>query len=124
MERVDGIGGFFFSATDPDGLSAWYADNLGVTAPPATYEAEVWTQESGATVFAPFPAGAGEGAPVGPNGWGLNFRVRDLDAMVSQLRSNGVDVDVDAEIYPNGRFAQLQDPEGNAVQLWEPLPTI
>jgi predicted enzyme related to lactoylglutathione lyase len=40
--------------------------------------------------------------------------------MVRQLRSADIDVEVDAEDYPNGRFAQLYDPEGNAVQLWEP----
>jgi hypothetical protein len=41
--------------------------------------------------------------------------------MVQQLRAAGVDVDVDDEVYPNGRFAQLADPEGNAVQLWQPM---
>jgi hypothetical protein len=49
-----------------------------------------------------------------------NFRVEDLDAMVAQLRDAAIDVKVDAEVYPNGRFAQLADPEGNAIQLWEP----
>ena len=57
---------------------------------------------------------------IGPSGWGINFRVRDLDAMVDQLRTAGIEVEVDDELYPNGRFAQLHDPEGNAVQLWEP----
>jgi predicted enzyme related to lactoylglutathione lyase len=46
--------------------------------------------------------------------------VTDLDAMVEQLRAAGIEVDVDAEVYPNGRFAQLHDPEGNAIQLWQP----
>jgi predicted enzyme related to lactoylglutathione lyase len=122
MERVEGIGGFFFIAADPEGLSRWYADQLGVTAPPLAYDAEVWTQQAGPTVFAPFSAEGAEASPVGSNGWGLNFRVRDLDAMVSQLRANGIDVEVDTELYPIGRFAQLRDPEGNSVQLWEPQP--
>jgi len=47
--------------------------------------------------------------------------VRDLAAMVAQLRGSGIEVDVDPEEYPNGWFAQLHDPEGNAVQLWQPL---
>ena len=51
---------------------------------------------------------------------GINFRVGDLDAMVAQLRAAGIDVDVDTELYPEGRFAQLADPEGNAIQLWQP----
>ncbi len=50
----------------------------------------------------------------------INFRVRDLDRMVAQLRDRGVKVDVDAQAYPNGRFARLSDPEGNPIQLWQP----
>jgi glyoxylase I family protein len=49
----------------------------------------------------------------------INFRVRNLDAMVEQLRSAKIDVTVDPEIYPNGRFARLHDPEGNPIELWE-----
>ena len=119
MERVDGIGGFFFAAQDPSGLARWYADHLGIAEVPTSYDADVWTQAAGETVFAPFPAGS-DGLPVGPAGWGINFRVRDLDAMVDQLRGAGIDVQVDPETYPNGRFAQLSDPEGNAIQLWQP----
>lgn len=47
-------------------------------------------------------------------------RVRDLGAMVAQLRAAGIEVDVEAESYPNGSFARLQDPEGNPIQLWQP----
>ncbi len=119
MERVEGIGGFFFRAKDPDGLSAWYFEYLGVDPTPTSYGASVWTQQAGPTVLAPFPDDEGESPVIGRGGWGLNFRVRDLDAFVGQLREAGIDVSVDDEVYPNGRFAQLQDPEGNAVQLWE-----
>jgi len=120
MERVSGIGGIFFKATDADALGQWYAEHLGVAAPPESYDDQVWTQEAGPTVFAPFGSEHWASPYLGPTGWGINFRVRDLDAMVGQLRAAGVAVDVDAEVYPNGRFAQLADPEGNAVQLWEP----
>jgi len=51
--------------------------------------------------------------------YGYVVRRRDLDAMVAQPRAAGIEVDVDPEPYPNGRFAGLHDPEGNAVQLWE-----
>jgi catechol 2,3-dioxygenase-like lactoylglutathione lyase family enzyme len=120
MERVTGIGGVFFKAQDPEALSSWYADHLGVGAPPDAYDAPVWRQEAGVTVFAPFGAEHWESPHLGPTGWGINFRVDDLDALVAQLRSAGIEVDVDEEVYPNGRFAQVRDPEGNAVQLWEP----
>jgi hypothetical protein len=52
--------------------------------------------------------------------WMVNFRVRDLDAMVAQLRGAGISVEIDQQRYPNGRFARLNDPEGNPIQLWEP----
>jgi glyoxylase I family protein len=52
--------------------------------------------------------------------WMVNFRVRDLDAMVAQLRAAGIAIEVDAQQYPNGRFARLHDPEGNPVELWQP----
>ncbi len=119
-ERVEGIGGFFFNAADPAALSLWYAQHLGVNVVPQCYEDDVWWQEAGPTVFAPLSPAPEANALVGASGWGINFRVRDLDTLVAQLRSAGIVVDVDAEHYPNGRFAQLQDPEGNAIQLWEP----
>lgn len=113
MERVNGIGGVFFKSADPDALARWYADHLGVDFP-------AWQQEAGPTAFAPFGEAHWEHAPLGPSGWGINFRVADLDAMVTQLRAAGIEVAVDPEADDHGRFAQLHDPEGNAVQLWQP----
>lgn len=120
MERVEGIGGFFFTADDPEALAAWYADHLGVLPPPTSYDGEVWTQRAGPTVVAAFGSDAAGSPMIGRGSWGINFRVRNLDAIVDQLRAAGIDVMVDDEEYPNGRFAQLHDPEGNAIQLWEP----
>lgn len=119
MERVQGIGGFFFRAREPKRLAAWYATHLGVDLTPQDYGQQPWMQEAGATVFEPFPADSDFfGRP--EQAWMLNFRVRDLDAMVAQLRAADVAVQVDPEVYPNGRFAQLADPEGNPIQLWQP----
>jgi predicted enzyme related to lactoylglutathione lyase len=119
MERVTGIGGLFFRSQNPEQLARWYAEHLGVTPVPLTYAEEPWHQEAGPTVFAAFDAGTDHfGSP--QQQWMVNFRVRDLDAMVRQLRADGLDVDVDPEQYPNGRFARVHDPEGNPVELWEP----
>jgi glyoxylase I family protein len=119
MERVTGIGGMFFRAREPKTLARWYAEHLGVTQTPETYEGEVWVQAAGPTVFQPFAEDTTYfGRP--ENQWMVNFRVSDLDAMVSQLKASGVDVDVDGTVYPNGRFAHLSDPEGNRIELWEP----
>lgn len=119
MERVTGIGGFFFRSRDPEALADWYFTNLGVRRAPATYAEPTWRQQPGPTVFAPVPA---ESEHLGPpeNQWGINFRVRDLEVIVTQLRTSGIVVNVHREAYPNGRFADLQDLEGNSVQLWQP----
>ena len=125
MERVTGIGGFFFRARDPKALAEWYERHLGVTRTPRTYEQEPWQQEAGFTVFAPFSANTKYfGDPA--QQWMINFRVRNLDTMVAQLRRAAIEVEVDPQSYPNGRFARLKDPEGNPIQLWEskrPTPT-
>ena len=120
MERVTGIGGFFFRASDPEALAAWYRDRLGVDPVPQSYEQEPWRQQAGFTAFAPFEQ---DSEMIGPpeKTWMINFRVDDLDRMVDQLRSAGETVDVHPERYPNGRFAELRDPEGNGIQLWQPM---
>jgi glyoxylase I family protein len=125
VERVTGIGGFFFKADDPAALSRWYAEHLGVGLPPASLEddeaaEDEWYQEAGPTVFAPLGRQDWESPHLGAGHWGVTFRVRDLDALVAQLRYVGIAVELDHDPHPSGRFARLDDPEGNAVQLWEP----
>ena len=119
MAKVTGIGGLFFRADDPNGLAQWYAQHFGITEVPTSYDAEPWTQDAGATVFAPFKRDTGYFGRAEQQ-WMLNLRVDDLDGMVRQLKSAGIDVTVDPETYPNGRFARLHDPEGNPIELWQP----
>jgi predicted enzyme related to lactoylglutathione lyase len=119
MERVTGFGGFFFRSKDPAALLKWYEDNLGVSPPPQGSGERPWRQEAGSTVFAPFSMDTGYfGRP--EQQWMINFRVRNLEAMVEQLRAAGIEVTPDPEAYPYGRFARLHDPEGNPIELWEP----
>jgi glyoxylase I family protein len=119
MQRVTGIGGLFFRAKDPTGVAQWYKENLGIDLVPEDYNQQPWSQAAGPTAFAPFPNDTEYFGKAGKS-WMVNFRVSDLDAMVEQLRRAGIEVSVDPEIYPNGRFARLYDPEGNPVELWEP----
>lgn len=119
MECVTGIGGFFFRSKDPATLARWYDDMFGVTMTPQDYDATPWRQEAGTTVFEPFKQDTTFFGDLRLQ-WMINFRVRDLAAMVAQLQGKGVDVKVDPDTYPNGRFAQLNDPEGNPIQLWQP----
>jgi predicted enzyme related to lactoylglutathione lyase len=119
MEKVTGIGGLFFRAKDPEALGRWYQEHLGVTMTPSSYEELPWWQEAGPSGVCPFPETTeyfGDSKQM----WMVNFRVRDLDAMVAQLRAAGIAIEVDAQQYPNGRFARLHDPEGNPVELWQP----
>ena len=119
MHKVSGIGGFFFRAKDPDAIARWYLDNLGIDPVPETYDGQVWRQQAGETVFTAMSEALDQfGSP--NTSWAINFRVPDLDGMVEQLRAAGIEVAVDPETYPNGRFASLADPEGNPIQLWQP----
>jgi catechol 2,3-dioxygenase-like lactoylglutathione lyase family enzyme len=119
MERVTGIGGVFFRAADPLKLARWYRDHLGVDS--GVDGESVWRQEQGPTVFAPVESDATYFFAGPEQAVMINFRVRDLDAMIAQLRAAGADVDDEIEIEEGtGRFAWVRDPEGNRVQLWEP----
>lgn len=111
-ERVLGIGGLFFRSHDPKKLTQWYQVHLGIDQPS-------WQQAAGPTAFNPFPMDTNYFGSK-QQGWMVNFRVRNLDAIVAQLQKSDIEVKVDPEKYPYGRFARLHDPEGNPIELWEP----
>jgi predicted enzyme related to lactoylglutathione lyase len=118
-EKVTGIGGLFFRAHDPKTLARWYQEHLGISLTPSKEGESPWQQEAGPTSFTPFPETThyfGDPQKV----WMVNFRVRDLDRMAAQLRAAGIEVKVDPQSYPYGRFARLHDPEGNPIELWQP----
>ena len=114
-ERVTGVGGVFFRARDPQALLAWYEEHLGVP----LNEGYVVFPESRNTVWAPFAEDT-DYWPAAKQGM-VNFTVRDLDAMLAQLRAAGVPVDEKVEDHEYGRFGWATDPEGNRFELWEPL---
>ena len=116
MERVTGIGGYFLRAADPAALASWYRDCLGLDAD----DNGVWSQGEGPTVFSTFESGTDYfGSPTQQTM--LNFRVQDLDAMLTQLRDKGAEVDDETQAMEGvGRFGWVTDPEGNRVELWQP----
>ena len=118
IEKVTGIGGLFFRAKDPKVLAKWYSDHLGVGLVPSSDGDQPWRQDAGPCAFQPFPEKTTYFGNVAKQ-WMVNFRVRNMDAMVAQLRAAGIAVEVDGKLYPNGRFAHLSDPEGNPLELWE-----
>jgi predicted enzyme related to lactoylglutathione lyase len=115
VERVVGIGGIFFRAKDPDALRAWYAEHLGIDV--QDWDGAVF--EGGQTVWSIF---AGDTDYFGPSGQQsmINYRVRDLDAMLEQLRAAGVQVDPTIDESELGRFGWATDPEGNRFELSQP----
>ena len=113
MAKALGIGGIFFRAQDKAALAAWYETHLGI--------GELWNQESGLTVFAPFKQTT-DYFPAGKQ-WMINFRVDDLDGMIAQLRAADIAVETRPDEWDapeTGRFARIHDPEGNQIELWEP----
>jgi len=118
MQDVQGVGGFFLRAKDAQGLAKWYKDHLGINPAPTNMEMVPWVTESGVTVFSPFDADTDYFAT--DKTFMLNFRVADLDAMITQLKSADIEVSQEIEMEGIGRFARIHDPEGNAIELWEP----
>ena len=103
-------------AADPAALNAWYRDCLGLDAD----ENGEWHQEAGRTVFATFESETDYFGSRTQQTM-LNFRVRDLDAMLAQLRDKGANVDKETqEMDGIGRFGWVTDPEGNRIELWQP----
>jgi predicted enzyme related to lactoylglutathione lyase len=123
MARVTGIGGVFIRSADSKALGAWYAKHLGVNVGPygATFE---WTDEvpkgTGATAWNTFAAdtkyfGEGNQAVM------INYRVDDLDALLTDLAAAGVWIDPNRLNESYGRFAWIKDCDGNRVELWQPV---
>ncbi|MBB5716081.1 VOC family protein [Sphingomonas aerophila] len=122
---VLGIGGLFFRARDPDALSAWYREHLGVgagCAAPGAGEPDewMWRVEGGPVVFAPFKADTDYFAA--EKSFMLNLRVSDLEGLLGTLRAAGVEIITDPSWNSpeTGQFARIHDPEGNAIELWQP----
>lgn len=122
---VLGMGGLFFRASDPEALSAWYVKHLGVgggcsasaDAPPNEW---VWNTLGGPMVFSPFKQDSDYFAA--EKAFMINFRVSDLDGLLAGLRAAEIAIITKPEWDDPavGRFARIHDPEGNAIELWEP----
>ena len=115
MEKITGIGGVFFKAQDAEGLRRWYTDNLGIDVDPGWGGAQF-----GDTVWSIFKASTRYFDP-SAQPFMINYRVDDLDAMLAQLRASGVEVDEKVDETEFGRFGWAMDPEGNRIELWEPV---
>ena len=127
MKRVIGIGGIFFKANDPEKLAAWYKKHLGLDVQDwggVSFQegagADLKPKRQSHIVWSPFEANTDYFNP-SEKPFMINYRVHDLDAVLAQLRSEGVDVDPKTEKSESGYFGWIMDPEGNRIELWQPL---
>jgi predicted enzyme related to lactoylglutathione lyase len=123
MKKVTGIGGIFFKCKDPKQMQEWYKTHLGLDTNDygATFEwreAEDPTKE-GATQWSPFAENTKYFEP-STKEFMINYRVADLDALVEELKKEGVTIVDDIATYDYGKFVHIIDMEGNKIELWEP----
>ena|SRR5438876_10318369 len=124
MAKVTGIGGVFFKSTkDKDALTAWYRDNLGLNLESWGGAILKWpddpSSDSGLTTWMLAAPDSKWFAP-SESSFMINYRVDDLDGLLSQLQDAGVTIVGGPESHENGKFAWIMDPDGNKVELWEP----
>jgi predicted enzyme related to lactoylglutathione lyase len=124
IKKVTGIGGIFFKCKDPENIKEWYAKNLGLPTDPygANFE---WRQaadpsKKGSTQWSPFPENTKYFEP-STSEFMINYRVADLETLVVQLVKDGVTVLDEIESFDFGKFVHIMDPEGNKIELWEPI---
>jgi len=113
----------FFKSKDPKKLQQWYVEKLGLKPDEGGYIYFMWSDlaEPGYTIWAPFPEDTKYFEPSQAESM-INFVVSDLDQFVEELRAKGVDVDAKGiEVTEQGKFAWCMDPEGNRIELWEPI---
>ena len=123
MKKVTGIGGVFFKCKDPEKVRDWYKTHLGMdnNAYGANFE---WRQldqpdKTGSTQWSPFADDSKYFEP-STKEFMINYRVENLEALIDELKKDGVTVLDAIASYDYGKFVHILDLEGNKIQLWEP----
>lgn len=123
MKKVTGIGGIFFKCKDPKKITEWYKTHLGLDTNPygATFE---WYEGADSakkrqTQWSPFPETTKYFEPSAKD-FMINYRVADLQALVEELKKEGVTIVDKIEDSDYGKFVHILDTEGNKIELWEP----
>ena len=120
MASVTGFGGAFVRAKDPEALYGWYERHLGLTRSEGCFAFPASKQRA-QVVFALFGQD-NEYFPTAQKSM-INLQVDDLDGVLDRLTDEGVTVDPKRESYDFGKFGWFTDPEGNRVELWQPITT-
>jgi len=125
MAKITGIGGVFFKSTgDHKALAAWYQQHLGLSLEPWGGAILSWpddkAEDKGLTVWNTASRDSKWFSPSAAS-FMINYRVDDLVELLDQLRGAGVEIVGGPESHENGKFAWIMDPDGNKVELWEPM---
>jgi predicted enzyme related to lactoylglutathione lyase len=118
MASITGFGGIFLRANDPKALYQWYEQHLGLAKVDGAYAFPLPTQHP-QLIFALFKQDS-DYFPAAQKAM-LNLQVDDLDGLLDRLISDGVTVDPKRDSYDFGKFGWITDPEGNRVELWQPI---
>lgn len=125
--RITGIGGIFFKSEDPKELKAWYAEHFGM--PTNEYGAMFEFREGadprsiGYLQWSPFSQKTTYFAP-SEKPFMINYRVKGIEALVDELKASGATVTDSIATYEYGKFVHVMDPEGNKLELWEPMDSV
>ena len=125
MKRVTGIGGVFLKSKDAKALAAWYDKHLGFSFGENLYVSFKWINENnpavpGNTVFSFFKRESNYFDP-SASPFMINFRVQDLKALLEKLKEEGVQIVGNIQEEEYGKFGWIMDPDGNKIELWEPI---
>ena len=123
MARVLGIGGVFFKSPDPQKLNEWYMRWLGLRAEPHSgiaFQPQDMPKNS-LTLWNAFESSTDYFAPSARE-FMFNLIVDDLREALHQVQEGGAQIIGNVEEYEYGKFGSFMDPDGNKVELWEPLP--
>ena len=122
MKRVTGLGGIFFKCKDPKKTNEWYKTHLGIDASPYgakfRWQEEDGSAKSGYTLWTPFPEDTKYFGSASQS-FMINYRVDDIEALVTELKKEGVTLLDEIEASEYGKFVHILDPEGNKIELWE-----
>lgn len=118
MGVITGFGGVFLRANDPKALYAWYEKHLGLVKADGAFSFAAPTKHP-QVVFALFKP-ENDYFPAAQKAM-INLQVDDLDGVLDRLIGEGVAVDKKRDSYDFGKFGWLTDPEGNRVELWQPM---
>lgn len=122
-KKVTGIGGIFFKSKNPVKTKEWYAKNLGLVTNEYGSVFEFKTadeQEKAYLNWSPMKEDTTYFEP-SKKEFMINYRVEDIEELVKEFKENGVTVLDEIETYEYGKFVHILDPEGNNIELWEPI---